>query len=372
MPNKLKDIFSSNMLDIGGKIEFHDNKSYKIFLDALQLVQDEGKAVNIEGISSVSTAVKDGEIEYPISQNIIPTKFIIGPSIEDLTITLETEYGKKTINFKLYQTTHEIVLETDKNEIVYFKFNYNKITSNFTFTYIAQPRHANKINTIVEKFSTAKKLLNILFLVKENKYLSNENAFFKTKDEDTIIQTAMESIMRSELFFKRLYSVEQELDLLISPSQLNDSENDRKELEELYLLLVEKKVIRLNAKLDASQTTEIRMVTEAIKLEVGSKIDITYIGESEYSIYGQNICVHSVNLISNAITKEIKKSENGITELLYGDTDNRPMYLSYTAYKTKDEAKKEMEVIMEHKEKYTDALTLNEQIKMLRANIDSQ
>lgn len=35
------------------------------------------------------------------------------------------------------------------------------------------------------------------------------------------------------------------------------------------------------------------------------------------------------------------------------------MYISYTGFKTIDEAKQEMKTIMEHKEKYIEAMTLN-------------
>jgi hypothetical protein len=169
-----------------------------------------------------------------------------------------------------------------------------------------------------------------------------------------------ESILGLKSFFKRLYLVEQELELSFQPMQIKDTEIVEGELEELYLLLIEKKVIRLNAKLNATESTGITMESGAHKLEVGSKIDLTFLGESEYTIYGQKISVHTANLLSNAIIKEVKQGEEGTIKVLYGDTDNRPMYISYTGFKTIDEAKQEMKTIMEHKEKYIEALTINE------------
>jgi len=94
--------------------------------------------------------------------------------------------------------------------------------------------------------------------------------------------------------------------------------------------------------------------------EAGSKLDITFISKIEYTMYGQKISVHTANLLSNAIVKQFEENEDGSKKILYDDTDSQPMYISYMGFKTIDEAKKEMSTIMEHKERYTDALTFNE------------
>lgn len=61
-------------------------------------------------------------------------------------------------------------------------------------------------------------------------------------DEYALIYNTRESFLGLESFFKRLYLVEQELALSFQPTQINDTENDERELEELYLLLIEKKL----------------------------------------------------------------------------------------------------------------------------------
>jgi len=354
MSNKLKDIFSNKKFDFGGNLHFQDNKSYKKFLEALQIVQNEGRAVEVEGVSSLTTNVRDGEMEYPFLEQKELTHFVIGPSIEDVPFVLNTEYGEKTVLFKRYQTTNEIILETDGSEVVYLKIAFIKNTLNITFTYRAQPHLAKAVKDIVENYNTTVVLLNTLFIYKESQDLSDEYA---------LIHDLRESILGSELYFKRLYLVEQELELSFQPTQINDTENDEEELEELYLLLIEKKVIRLNAKLNATESTGIKMEAGAHKLEVGSKIDLTFLGDIEYTIYGQKISIHTANLLSNAIIKEVKEGEDDTIKVLYGDTDNRPMYISYTGFKTTDEAKQEMNTIMKYKEKYIDALTFDEHME---------
>lgn len=360
MSNKLKDIFSNKMFDLGGNLYFQDSESHKKFLEALQIVENEGRAVEVKGVSSLTTKVRDGEMEYPFLEQKEITQLIIAPSTEDVPFTLNTEYGKNTVLFKRYQTKNEIILETDANEVVYFKITFIKNTSNITFTYRTQPHLAKTIKDIVENYNTAIALLDKLFIYKDSQYLSDEYA---------LIYNTRESFLGSESFFKRLHLVEQELELSFQPALINDTENDVREIEELYLLLVEKKVIRLNAKLNATESTEVTMKSGAHKLEVGSKIDLTFLGEAEYTIYGQKINVLTANLLSNAIIKAVKEGEGGTIKVLYGDTDNRPMYISYTGFKTADEAKQEMKTIMEYKEKYVEALTLNEHIGKISEKI---
>ena len=356
MSNKLKDIFSNKMFDLGGKIQFQDINCYKNFLEAIQIVQNEGRKVEVTGASSLTTKVKDGEMEYPFLERKELTQLIIAPTTEDVPFILNTVYGEKTVIFKRYQTTNEIILETDRNEVVYFKIAFIKNTSNITFTYRTQPHLAKTVKDIAENYNTAIALLNKLFIYKDSQDLSDEYA---------LIFNMRESILGLESLFKRLYLVEQELELSIQPTQINDTEKDDGELEELYLLLVENKVIRLNAKLNETKSTGMPIESGTHKLEVGSKIDLIFLGESEYTFYGQKNSIHTANCLSNAIIKEVKEGEDGTIKVLYGDTDNQPMYISYTGFKTIDEAKQEMKTIMEHKEKYIDALTFNEHMEAI-------
>lgn len=65
-------------------------------------------------------------------------------------------------------------------------------------------------------------------------------------------------------------------------------------------------------------------------------------------------------MLSSAIIKKVKEDEDGTIKILYGDTDDRPMYITYTGFKTIDEAQHEMKSIMDHKEEYEEAMTVSE------------
>jgi hypothetical protein len=136
MSNKLKDIFSNKMFDLGGNLHFQDSESYKKFLKALQIVQNEGREVKVKGVSSLATKVRDGEMEYPFLEHVNLTHFIIAPSTEEVPFVLNTEYGERTVVFKRYHTSNEIILETNEDEVVYFKIIFIKNTTNITISTI--------------------------------------------------------------------------------------------------------------------------------------------------------------------------------------------------------------------------------------------
>jgi len=351
MPNKLKDIFSDVMSNLDGKIYFEDNEAHNQFLEALQIVWDEGRAVEVKGVIAVETVAKYGDMVYPFfEQDEVVTNFEVAPSQEIVPFKIETEYGEKTISFKRYHTTNETIFETDDNEVVYIKINPSKNT----FTFRVQPQLARTIKDIVENSNTAITLLNNLTKVDNIK---------ESSDEYAKINDVKKTLLAFELFYSRLHLLEQELGLSFEPAKINDSENDQMKIEELHLLLVENLIIRLNAKLTATESTGITIHAGYRQPEVGSKLDITFLSAIEYIVYGQKISIHTANLLSNAIVKQFEENEDGGIKILYDDTDSQPMYISYRGFKTIDEAEQEMKTIMEHREKYTDALTFNEHMK---------
>ena len=75
----------------------------------------------------------------------------------------------------------------------------------------------------------------------------------------------------------------------------------------------------------------------------------------------QNVTVtlHTANLLVNALVKDIQECDDGTVKILYGDTDSKPMYISFSAFKTKEEAEQEGDNILQHDEVYINALTSN-------------
>ena len=150
------------------------------------------------------------------------------------------------------------------------------------------------------------------------------------------------------------------LALSISPSLLNDlPREEQQDIDELYLLLCEKKVVRLNAKPTSTNLTSVAMNHTDTPLSIGGKIALTFLSTIEFNFLKQTVTLHTANLLVNALVKDIQECDDGTVKILYGDTDSKPMYISFSAFKTKEEAEQEGDNILQHDEVYINALTSN-------------
>jgi hypothetical protein len=134
---------------------------------------------------------------------------------------------------------------------------------------------------------------------------------------------------------------------------------EQQDIDELYLLLCEKKVVHLNAKLTSTNSTSVVMNHADTPLNIGSKIALTFLSTIEFSFLKQTVTLHTANLLVNALVKDIQECDDGTVKILYGDTDSKPMYIAFSAFATKEEAEREMNSILQHDEVYISALTSN-------------
>lgn len=347
MGNKLKSIFSNEEISFGGKINFKDQESYEQFLVALKTVQEEGKAVQVKGINSVETLIRNGKSEYPIEENDNICDFVVTPSTDEVSFELDTDYGEKKFVLKRYQINKGIVLETSENAIVFLKLFFEKGTMKSKICYHVQLENAKNVKELIESYSVVLSFFNKLF--KED---------IKKSEGGVTINTMKQYFEKSIEGYKKLEFVEKEFGVTFAPKVLSQNEETWVDLEEVYLMLKEKEVIRLNAKVNDTETTGMKVSQQAENIKVGDALDITFVTNVEYSLWNIKITLFAANLLSNAIVKEIKEATDGELKILYGSEDSRPMFISYKGFKTEGEAKEEMNNIMNHKDDYTNALTV--------------
>jgi len=350
MANKLKDIFSNKMVDLGGNIRFDNPEAYKKFLEALKIVEEEGRVVEVEGVASISTKATSGNYEYQFSEADKIDKVYVGPSTELVPIKLQTEIGERSLQLRRYCTTSSIILETDEKAIVYLKLSVKKENGQNTFSYRAQPELAKTVKEIIESYSIVVAFLDYLF--KGDVHLPQE--------EYEMIKKIKKYFNNSVAYFKRVQKVEETFKIQFNPAKQNEKGNDEQELEELYLLLFEGKAFRYNAKLNGPGDVEITMKELDLQLAIGNRVEMTFSSTAEFDIYGEKISIYTANLLSNAIIKEVKEEIDGKTKIWYDDTDSAPMFISYTGFKSLDEREQEMGELMNHKKKYIDAVTIEE------------
>ncbi len=349
MPNKLKDIFSDDMFNMSGTLHFSDGEAYKNFLSALEIVYAEGRVVPVEGVTSVSTTVGHLGTKFPLEEKTNITQFLVGPAVEPVPITLDVDGNKKTITLLRSRIKDKVILRSEPDAIVAFNIEFLLGKNKHTLNYKVQFEKAKSIREVADGFSIAAALLAHLYNREDN---------IPSEDGNISLSDIKEYFRRYKSFFKRLSVIESKLAISISPDLLNTlSPEEQQEIDNIYLLLYEKKVVRLNARLTSTSSTTVTMNNVETPLSIGDKIALTFVGSIEFSFLKQSVTLHTANLLINALVKDIQKCDDGTVKVLYGDTDSKPMYISFSAFQTSEEAKQESETILKHKGIYVNALT---------------
>ena len=339
MANKLRDIFSDDDFNINCTLRFENNEAYKNFLSALELVQKEGQVVPIEGVTSITEAIHDQTGSYPLGEHDHITHFIVGPSYELHEIEISVNGVNQKVTLQRYQTTESFILCTVPDSIVFFEFKLFKNSYKHNMTYKIQFEKATSLAEVIEAFEMAEGILARIY---------KSDGELSTDGKTSTVSDVRKSFRYSTVFFRHLSAIEKKFDLSITPEMLNDISNEiRYDVEELYLLVCQNKVLRLNAKLNSAEATSISMMSKNDSLHVGDQLKLSFLGDISFQIFDKTITLFTANLLLDAVVKEIQNTGDDL-RILYGDTDSKPMYISYMAFINKEDAEQELEALFEH------------------------
>lgn len=355
MANRIKEIFTDKMYQLTGSIRFKDANAYNSFHHALEVAQHEGRFISVDGITSISTSINLSGSQFPLEEHTNVTKLTIGPAVELITIPL-TFAPEKNISLFRSKSSSKTTLYTTPDSAIFLQFIFDFAKNTLSLSYKPQFENASNLEDLINTFHLFSLLLKDSF--KGESAPVNSNAVSITDIENLFDSTV--------LFLKRLRQIERELNLAFSPSLITTlTDEDKMEIDELYLLLCKKVVLRLNAKLTPTEATSAAFRPDAQFPTVGSKIISTYVSTIEYHFLNNTIKLYTANLLANAIVKAIKHNDDGSAIVLYGDTDSNPMYISFSAFTEEADAQQESNSIKDHIKAYTDAKTSSEYADML-------
>ena len=347
MANKIKSIFTDEMVSVEGKMRFKNKKAYNTFIAKLEKAYSEGSSERIDGVTSISTSIKQNGSKFPFDESFLPSFVIITPTVESFSIPLLVNNQKKEINLFRSKSKEAVTVRTKKDAIVYLQFVFSKRENKQTVKYDVQIENAKSIEEIVESYYLAEALFETLFVPEKQ---PNEN-----KNSITVYDIKRYFHTQAR-FYERLVAITKEFDLKIQASSLKAlTIEEQQVVDELYLLIVDKKTVKLNGKLMNDDTSSITINNDSAKIEIGKSLDLAFTGTRDYSFLEQTLRIYTANLLTNMIVKEIKKEEDGTTKVLYGDTDSKPMFISYSAYKTQADAVNERNIIHKHVDTYLNA-----------------
>lgn len=361
MANKLQKLFSNKDLSLSLNFSFDNEATRQSFINAIKKATEEGVAVRPEGTVMVNSSIRNEKsILYTLASNKL-TQMEIYPSKEEFSLDIPTELGSfKLIMQKYYSTTH-MFLETPEDAVVYIKASFLKPDKQSqdsslpaaTLTYRVQPENAFSIQELIEKYSIALAFIQGLF---------ETTASFQSKKEHEQYMQMQKFFSISILRFQKLMFIQQNFHVEFSPNQLKHAPEDWQYVEELYYLLKEKKALRLNAKVNEQNINNNicgnLTASTFSKIQIGQTLDITFQNTAEYIIFDHPFKLYTASLLSNAVVRNIEQISDSQVKILYGNAEDNPMFISYTGFITEQEAIDEMAHIMEHKEKYTEAVGL--------------
>ena len=346
MANKLRDIFKKNDHFLKGTIRFKDEATSEAFRKALEIVYREGKTVPVSGIDSMTMGVESGSGFLPIEKAEGVTDVIVGPSGEELNLEIEVDGEKIDFHVIRYSLKRGCKVVTKEDFVFETQLTFDEDTQTAKVNFKPVINRAETVDEVLRGIRIEKAFL--------------EKFFSGDLEKETGLDLAMRHLDELYTLFDRIRFLEEAFQKKFTPASidLNDVES-QKDLFEICLLIRDKKALRFNAKMSDATGKGIRLATPDTVIE-NQEISMTFFSDNEYSVWGENIKIYCANFMGNAIVKTVEPLDDGQIRLIYTEEESRPMYISYKGFKDKDEAHAELDTLMDHREEYVEALTIDQ------------
>lgn len=339
MANKLKDLFADEEEKYAEKISFENYDSYKAFGETLKEVMSTGQVKKVNGVKSIQTSLLDGENKYPIKTVENVSEVFVGPYHESISFPIEIDGKTDSINLIKMQLEDHLEIRSQNKSVVSMQLLMFEGQHKMQFTYNIHLENAVSMEMLIMEYKRTLAFVNVLFIKEKN-----------IPERDEMIDFFEKSIRR----FEKLVELENVLNIKILPESIKNEHDTDYLTEKLYLMLVKKKKIRSNDRLNFVEKVQIS------DGEVGKEIFAAYINKIDCELYEQKFTIYTVNCIFNAIISKIEEDDNGERKVYFTDTDVKPMYRAYAGLLSEQEAEKEQKNIMSKIQEYKDAKKINE------------
>lgn len=348
MGNKLRSVFNKKEQFIRGTVRFKDVEASRDFRKALETVYKEGKAVHVDGVESVALGVESGAGMFPLQKMENLMNFVVGPVPDEVILKLEVDGEQIDFPVLRYSSGPVCKIQTKVN----FPFSTTLILDENTKTTKVNFRptldKAENVATVLRSIKIEKSFLD--------KFISVD------LENETGLDAVIEHLDGLYKLYEKLKYVEEGFKKKFVPGKIDlDNIESIKDLIELCLLLREKKVLRANVRLTDTTGNRLQIATDE-EVVVGKEIALTFIWGLEYSLWNEKVELYCANLLNNAIVMAIDNLENGQSRIVYGEKENQPMYITYRGFISQSEAERELARIMDIKEEYENAKTVEQYI----------
>lgn len=365
MGNKLRDIFKTEDSVFKGTFSFADNDAYKRFIEGMRKVQEEGGSVHVGNGVSIDSYLTNGKSEsekYNRHEGEIQDLSIFAEK-KPFSIDVEINHQKREVKCQCTRVDSGLIIFAPEKSVIDFKIRYNHDKKTLNLSVTPRLENAKSSEDVIDGY----KIVETVF----KRFVSYDTDSLDVslkKEHQEQIASLFKRIAQEKRIFEVIYLIEQKLNLKFDITKFAQDPEYLKDVEEMYFVLFKKFPIRLNAKVNSSDTKGINIIQADKDIEIGSSINITFGSDIIFNICGTEIKLFTANIICNAFVKEVLQQKDGHTKIIFGDNDVCPMFISYRVYMTEEEALNEANSMMQHKEEYMNAKTVYEYLAVYGLN----
>jgi|GEM_PF-5681393 len=320
MKNRLKETFSQDALKTSIKLQFIDQSRYDAFIAQLETVHETGEVERIEGVAHVSADILVGSERYSIHEPSAVTSLAVGPSHEYAPIAVETDEGPYTWPFIRTQLKDKVLLQNKETSIMHIFLTIDTISEKIELKMTPNVHEAKEIAEIARIYIATVAFMRI-FDSSNNVHLSE----------------IMHDMEACSLFWRRVVEIEKHLNIKFLPSEITINTEERRELDELYLSLVERMPIQSNRKITSFFLPDSETQSNEA-LEIGKQFAVTFLSQDEFAFGGVVFSIFTVNVVCNMLVdaKSRLPDKDG-TQIELREVDSTPGFITYKAFKSQEE-----------------------------------
>ena len=311
MGNKLRDTFNNADVKESFNITFNTPEDRNQFKELIEGIWA-GKITapkKVEGIKNISRQIIFGEDKYSLPDNEV-RDFVIGPSVENVPITLEVN-GRQV---------KRILRKTKTNEAIILSYSGNP-----NLQFIAKLDHSDlakiefTINIKQEKIRTVKSMVEVYeeLIALFSKMLANSS-----RDNSVV------KIQKSLDFWKRVQLIEKEYALKINPHKDSEASAFRVDklalLREGYAIKYKQPEFKLSFSIDEWEET-------SKNLHLGSETRLVWNRKVEFELYGNTISEEIGFIIPRAQIVDINKDSSNEVVATFNMTDEELSRIEFLA-----------------------------------------
>lgn len=344
MGNKLRNMLSHKDENYTLTVHFKNEEERKEFLEAIEYIDTYGEPRKVPFSPSIDITKNINESQYPIERHKTIEKVMLAPPYDLYSLKLNLDGHAEKIDF--IRTVSKKFVRLESKDMSLFKINIE----------FALEEYKMRLTYKYELLDNVT-LQNLVY--ESKKFAALLDVLLKKGFQSEQLLKIRKQFKQSSDYYQRIREVLDVFSIEVDSKTAINESNPNFVIEEMYLLLVQKKIIKKNDKLNYISTADVEAP------QVGQELFASYIDKCVFSFANQNRNFYIVKCVFGARIKSIEESEDGKKTIYFEEKKDKPMFMSYSAYLTEEEAQFEIKHIMDKHEEYIHAEHFTDQLKKL-------